>query len=181
MPTRLRRVLFVFADRFDQVLVWKKIQTCQGDRPGSGISLRVVDSDLQIDVPEAGAPEAFGDVRRFGLGVPVHVQPPFIIKADGFDDQRVALPLGVVEGGKIPYQEWATNHLAYEALIEDTKVFTRPWKISMPLYRRLEKNMQLLEFKCVEYTEELLWGPYRKQPSDYRDLLAHSLVRIRTV
>jgi hypothetical protein len=57
------------------------------------------------------------------------------------------------------------NHLAYEALIEDTKVFTRPWKISMPLYRRLEKNMQLLEFKCAEYTEELLLGPYRKQPN----------------
>src|SRR6516225_6279855 len=57
------------------------------------------------------------------------------------------------------------NHLAYEALIEDTKVFTRPWKISMPLYRRLEKNMQLLEFKCPEYTEELLLGPYRKQPN----------------
>ncbi len=57
------------------------------------------------------------------------------------------------------------NHLAYEALIEDTKVFTRPWKISMPLYRRLEKNMQLLEFKCPEYAEELLLGPYRKQPN----------------
>ena len=56
------------------------------------------------------------------------------------------------------------NHLAYEALIEDPKVFTRPWKVSMPLYRRLEKNMQLLEFKCPEYTEELLWGQYRKQP-----------------
>ena len=57
------------------------------------------------------------------------------------------------------------NHLAYEALIEDTKVFTQPWKISMPLYRRLEKNMQLLEFKCPEYTEELFLGPYRKQPN----------------
>ena len=57
-----------------------------------------------------------------------------------------------------------SNHLTYEALIEDPKVFTRPWRISMPLYRRLEKNMQLLEFKCPEYTEELLWGQYRKQP-----------------
>src|SRR5436309_3554067 len=81
--------------------------------------------------------------------------------------------LGVVEGGKIPYQPWALakkqenykNRLTYEALIEDPKVFTRPWKISMPLYRRLEKNMQLLEFKCAEYTEELLWGQYRKQPA----------------
>ncbi|MGE3510556.1 MAG: hypothetical protein AB7N65_16920 [Vicinamibacterales bacterium] len=38
-------------------------------------------------------------------------------------------------------------HLAYEATIEDPKVFTRPWKISMPLYRRMERNFRLLEFK----------------------------------
>ena len=56
-------------------------------------------------------------------------------------------------------------HLNYEATIEDPKVFTRPWKISMPLYRRVEKNAQLLEFKCVEFAEELLYGQYKKQPS----------------
>jgi hypothetical protein len=57
------------------------------------------------------------------------------------------------------------NHLNYEATTEDPKVFTRPWKISFPLYRRLERNIQLLEFKCPEYVEEMLWGQYRKQPS----------------
>jgi len=51
----------------------------------------------------------------------------------------------------------------YEATIEDPKVFTRPWKINLPLYRRMEKNAQLLEFKCVEYTEELIYGHLRKQ------------------
>ena len=51
----------------------------------------------------------------------------------------------------------------YEATIEDPKVFTRPWKISLPLYRRMEKNAHLLEFKCVEYTEELIYGHLRKQ------------------
>ena len=51
----------------------------------------------------------------------------------------------------------------YEATIEDPKVFTRPWKISMPLYRRLETNVQLLEFKCVEFVEELMYGHLRKQ------------------
>jgi len=30
------------------------------------------------------------------------------------------------------------------------------WKISVPLYRRVENNVQLVEFKCVPFTEELL-------------------------
>lgn len=52
--------------------------------------------------------------------------------------------------------------IEYEATIDDPKTFTRPWKISLPLYRRLEKNARLLEFKCVEYTEELIYGHLRK-------------------
>jgi hypothetical protein len=51
-----------------------------------------------------------------------------------------------------------SDHMMYEATIEDSTVFTRPWKISMPLYRRLEKNARVLEFKCVEFSEELLYG-----------------------
>ena len=51
-----------------------------------------------------------------------------------------------------------SNTLNYEATIEDPQVFTRPWKISMPLYRRREKNARLLEFKCVEYVEQLIYG-----------------------
>ncbi len=58
------------------------------------------------------------------------------------------------------------NILAYEAIIEDPKVFTRPWKISMPLYRRLEPNAQLLEFKCVEFAEELMYGHLVKKKED---------------
>jgi hypothetical protein len=55
------------------------------------------------------------------------------------------------------------DHLQYEATIEDPSVFSRPWKISMPLYRRVEKNAQILEFKCVEFAEELLYGQYKKK------------------
>ena len=51
----------------------------------------------------------------------------------------------------------------YEATIEDPKVFSRPWKISMPLYKHVEKNAQLMEFKCVEFVEDLLYGNLRKQ------------------
>ena len=61
------------------------------------------------------------------------------------------------------YTPLNANALTYEATIEDPKTFSRPWKISMPLYRRLEKNAQLLEFKCVEFVEELMYGPLRKK------------------
>jgi hypothetical protein len=54
------------------------------------------------------------------------------------------------------------NTLMYEVTVEDPKVYTRPWTMSMPLYRRLEKNVQLLEFKCVDFVEELMYGHLRK-------------------
>jgi hypothetical protein len=62
------------------------------------------------------------------------------------------------------YTPQGPNVLWYEATIEDPKVFTRAWKMSMPLYRRLEKNARLMEFKCVEFVEELLYGEWRKNP-----------------
>ena len=58
----------------------------------------------------------------------------------------------------------SADTLLYEATIEDPKVFTRPWKMSMPLYRRVEANAQLLEFRCVEFVEDLMYGHLRKQP-----------------
>ena len=60
------------------------------------------------------------------------------------------------------YTPVSPYHLMYEATIEDPKVFTRPWKISFPLYRRMEKNVQLVEYKCVPFTEELLYGRFKK-------------------
>jgi len=52
----------------------------------------------------------------------------------------------------------------YEVTIEDPKVFTRPWKITMPLYRHIERNSQLLEFKCVEFAEEFMYGHLIDKP-----------------
>ena len=56
------------------------------------------------------------------------------------------------------------NHIQYEATITDPEVFTRPWKISMPLYRRMEPDARLMDFKCVEFVEELIYGEYRRKP-----------------
>ena len=54
------------------------------------------------------------------------------------------------------------DHLNWEATIEDSKVFSRPWKMSMTLYRRKEKGARLLEFRCVEFVEDLIYGHLRK-------------------
>jgi hypothetical protein len=53
--------------------------------------------------------------------------------------------------------------IRYEATIEDPQVFTRPWKISMPIYRRLDANAQVMEFRCVEMVEETMYGHLRKE------------------
>lgn len=50
------------------------------------------------------------------------------------------------------------NHMDYEATIEDPTVYSRPWTIRMPLYRNVDANAQLLEFKCVPFSEQLLYG-----------------------
>ena len=55
------------------------------------------------------------------------------------------------------YTATGPDHLHYEATITDPKTYTRPWKVSFPLYRRIEQNMQLLDFKCVVFAEELMY------------------------
>jgi hypothetical protein len=54
------------------------------------------------------------------------------------------------------------DHLTYTATIDDPSIFTKPWTISMLLYRHAEKDAQLLEFKCTEFAEDLLYGKYKK-------------------
>jgi hypothetical protein len=50
------------------------------------------------------------------------------------------------------------NLMQYEATIDDPQTFSEPWTIRMPLYRRVEENARLLEFNCVEFSEQLLYG-----------------------
>ena len=66
--------------------------------------------------------------------------------------------LRVTEG----YTHVGRNTLMYEATLEDPNVYTQAWTLKFPLYRRLDENMQILEFKCVEFTEELIYGHLRK-------------------
>ena len=45
------------------------------------------------------------------------------------------------------------DHIRYEATLEDPKVFTRPWKLNLLLYRRLEQNLQILDYVCVDFIQ----------------------------
>jgi hypothetical protein len=56
------------------------------------------------------------------------------------------------------------NTMRYEAEITDPATFTRPWKMSMLMYRRLGEDARLQQFKCVEFVEELMYGDLRKEP-----------------
>jgi hypothetical protein len=54
--------------------------------------------------------------------------------------------------------------MRYEAEITDPSTFTRPWKLSVNLYKRVGDDARLQQFKCVEFVEELMYGHLRKEP-----------------
>lgn len=60
------------------------------------------------------------------------------------------------------YTPMGPNHMQYEATIEDPNVFSRPWTIRMPLYRRMEPDFRMLEYKCVPFSEEVIYGDLRR-------------------
>ena len=51
------------------------------------------------------------------------------------------------------------DHISYGVTVEDPKVFTRLWNMSMILYRHKEKNFQLLDYECYGFDFEKLY-PY---------------------
>ena len=91
-----------------------------------------------------------------------------VIDTDSFNDLSWFDRSGNYHSDKMKVVERITatgpDHLLYEATIDDPVVFTRPWKVSIPLYRRKEPNAQILEFKCIEFSEDLIYGHLRKVP-----------------
>ena len=51
-----------------------------------------------------------------------------------------------------------STHIQYEATLEDSETYTKPWTISMPLYRSIDENAQIFEHKCVPFADMLLYG-----------------------
>ena len=109
---------------------------------------------VQMDEPHLRGPLAWwmGDSRGHWEGDTLVVDVTYFNDQTWFDNAGDfhSDALHVIER----YTPMGADHINYEATIEDQKVFTRPWKISMPLYRRLEKNVQLLEYVCFQFDDE---------------------------
>jgi hypothetical protein len=90
-----------------------------------------------------------------------------VVDVTGFNDQTWFDRAGNFHSEALHIVERFTpdgsDRLDYRVTIEDPKVFTRPWTIRLPLYRRQDDNLQLLEFKCVEFVEEMMYGHLRKK------------------
>ncbi|MGA2716110.1 MAG: hypothetical protein ABSG41_23675 [Bryobacteraceae bacterium] len=70
------------------------------------------------------------------------------------------------------YRMTDPDTIQYEATIEDSKVFTKPWTIRIPLHRRTDRD-RLFEYSCQSEAEEVsgaftreerTWWPPNSQP-----------------
>jgi hypothetical protein len=91
-----------------------------------------------------------------------------VIETTGFNGQTWLDRAGNYHSDKLKVTERFTRTsdytMNYEATLEDPTVYTRPWTISMPVYRRVPPDDRLMQFNCVEFVEELLYGHLRKEP-----------------
>lgn len=92
----------------------------------------------------------------------------FVAEGSGFNDQTWFDRAGNHHSAAMTVIERYTmigpDHILYEATIEDSETFSRPWTIRMPLYRHINEDARLGQFKCVEFVEELMYGHLRKTP-----------------
>jgi hypothetical protein len=58
----------------------------------------------------------------------------------------------------------SSHTLDYQATLEDDTLYTRPWTLRMPLYRRVASDARILQFNCAEFVEEMMYGHLRKEP-----------------
>ncbi|MSO61472.1 MAG: hypothetical protein EXQ50_05175 [Acidobacteria bacterium] len=92
----------------------------------------------------------------------------FVIEVSGFNDQSWFDRAGNHHTEQLKVTERYTmtdaDHIRYDATITDPETFAKPWTMSMPLYRRVERGARLGQFKCVEFVTELMYGHLRKEP-----------------
>ncbi len=89
----------------------------------------------------------------------------FIVKTNGFNGETWLDRSGNFHSDQLKVTEkyllLNSHTMQYEATIDDPEIFTRPWKIQMILYKRVGKDSELQQFKCVEFVEELIYGQWR--------------------
>ena len=92
----------------------------------------------------------------------------FVIEVSGFNDQSWFDRAGNHHTEQLKVTERYTmtdaDHIRYDATITDPGTFSKPWTMSMPLYRRVERGARIGQFKCVEFVTELMYGHLRKEP-----------------
>ncbi|MEY4095756.1 MAG: hypothetical protein RLZZ53_2955, partial [Acidobacteriota bacterium] len=103
-----------------------------------------------------------------GQSVGVWEKDTFVVTVTGFNDQTWFDRAGNHHSEKLKVTERYTpqgpDHMWYEATIEDPATFSKPWKMRFPLYRHINPDARLNQFKCVEFVEELMYGKLRKTP-----------------
>jgi hypothetical protein len=91
-----------------------------------------------------------------------------VVEVTGFNDPVWLDRAGNFASGNLKVTERFTRitpyHLQYEATLDDPTVYTRPWKIRMPLYRNMDPSARLVEYRCVELSEEAIYGRLTMQP-----------------
>lgn len=96
-----------------------------------------------------------------------------VIETTGFNGRTWFDRAGNYHSDKLKVTETFTrtsdHTIDYSATMEDPEVFTRAWTIRMPLYRRVGPDETMLQFNCVEYVEEMMYGHLRKEPLDQED------------
>jgi hypothetical protein len=96
-----------------------------------------------------------------------------VIETTGFNGRTWFDRAGNYHSDKLKVTETLTrtsdHTIDYSATMEDPEVFTRPWTIRMPLYRRVGPDETMLQFNCVEYVEEMMYGHLRKEPLDQEE------------
>jgi len=92
----------------------------------------------------------------------------FVVDVSGFNDRSWFDRAGNHHSDQLKvterYAMTDADHIMYSATITDPATFSKPWTMSMPLYRRVEKGARLGQFKCVEFVTELMYGHLRKEP-----------------
>ena len=119
--------------------------------------------DIYMDNPGASQVDSW-----MGWSVGRWEGDTLVVDVTGLNDQTWLDRAGSHHSNQIHVVERYTmidsNHIQYEATVEDPEVLTEPFTISMPLYRRIEDNARLMDFRCVEFVEELLFGEWRRNP-----------------